>query len=63
MNTTKSHLLSPMWRLYIAAWLSYMLVIALVMQADTLLAGQFEPFLLWRSFVSIAPSAAMLALL
>ncbi len=52
-----------MWRLYIAAWLTYMLLIALVMQADTLVAGQFDAMLLWRSFVSIAPSAAMLALL
>jgi hypothetical protein len=32
MTTTKSYVLSPMWRLYIAAWLSYMLVIALVMR-------------------------------
>ena len=63
MTTTKSYSLSPMWRLYIAAWLSYMLVIALVMQADTLLAGRLDPSLFWRAFVSIAPSAAMLALL
>ncbi|RYE95505.1 MAG: sensor histidine kinase, partial [Oxalobacteraceae bacterium] len=63
MTTTKYSSLSPMWRLYIAAWLSYMLVIALVMQADTLLAGRLDPSLFWRAFVSIAPSAAMLALL
>ncbi|MEW7848093.1 histidine kinase [Massilia aurea] len=63
MTTTKSSLLSPMWRLYIAAWLGYMLVVALVNQADTLVAGQFNPHLLWRSFISLAPSAGMLALL
>ena len=51
-----------MWRFYIAAWLGYMLVIALVLQADTLAAGGFDPSLLGRAFISIAPSATVLAL-
>jgi len=54
--------LAPMWRLYIAGWLAYIVMIALVLQAERLMAGKFDPSMLFYSFISIAPTAMLLAL-
>ena len=51
-----------MWRFYGLAWSCYILVIALLLQAGTLAAGRFDLAMIGRAFISIAPSAAVLAL-
>ena len=54
--------LTPMWRLYIGAWLVYIVVIAVVLQTDSLIVGKFDPMMLVYAFASITPTAALLAL-
>lgn len=66
MDTTKlippRWRLAPMWRLYIGAWLAYIFLISLVVQADDLVAGRFDPAMLSYAFLSIAPTAVLVAL-
>lgn len=62
MHTTKSAFLSPMWRAYLGAWLAYIVLIALVLQSETLLTGKFDPVMVFYAFVSIAPAIPVLAL-
>ncbi|EKU83394.1 sensor histidine kinase [Massilia timonae] len=62
MNLIKSILLTPMWRGYIAIWLVYIVLIAVVLQTNTLLTGNFDPAMIFFAFVSIAPSAIVLTL-
>jgi signal transduction histidine kinase len=52
-----------MWRVYIGAWLAYIVFIALVLQSETLLAGKFDPAMVGYAFVSIAPAIPVLALI
>lgn len=54
--------LAPMWRVYLGAWLSYIVLIALVLQSETLLTGRFDPAMLFYAFVSIGPAVPVLAL-
>lgn len=51
-----------MWRIYIGAWLVYVVLIAVVLQTESLIAGKFDPMMLVYAFVSITPTAALLAL-
>ena len=51
-----------MWRVYIGAWLVYIVVIAVVLQAESLVVGKFDPMMLLYAFASITPTAALLAL-
>ena len=62
MNLIKSISLAPMWRGYIAIWLVYIMLIAVVLQTDTLLTGNFNPAMVFYAFASIAPSAIVLTL-
>lgn len=62
MNPIKSFHLAPMWRGYIAIWLLYILLIAVVLQTETLLTGKFDPAMIFYAFLSIAPAAAVLTL-
>lgn len=62
MNQTKPAFLTPMWRAYLGAWLAYIVLIALVLQSETLLAGKFDPVMVFYAFVSIAPAVPVLAL-
>lgn len=62
MNQTKPAFLSPMWRIYLGAWLAYIVFIALVLQNETLLSGKFDPVMVFYAFVSIAPAVPVLAL-
>ena len=52
-----------MWRAYLGAWLAYILLIALVLQSETLLRGSFNPLMLLYAFMSIAPAVPALALI
>lgn len=54
--------LSPMWVVYIGAWLAYAIVIALASQTELLLGGGFDAWLIVRSLVALAPPAILLSL-
>lgn len=59
---TKEQFLAPMWRVYLGAWLAYIVLIALVLQSETLLTGKFNPTMVFYAFVSIGPAVPVLAL-
>jgi len=52
-----------MWRIYIGLWLVYVLLVALVVQADQIRAGRFDPSMIFYSFCTTAPPGVVLALL
>jgi len=62
MNVTKPISLSPMWRIYIGAWITYIVLVGLVVQADELAAGQFDPMLIAYAFVTTGSGGVLLAL-
>ena len=62
MNPIKSLRLAPMWRHYICIWLVYIALISVVLQAETLLTGRFDPEVIVYAFLSITPGAAVLSL-
>ncbi|WP_306394670.1 sensor histidine kinase [Telluria beijingensis] len=62
MNPTKTASLAPMWRIYIGAWTAYLVLVGLVVQADELAAGQFDPTLIAYAFLTTGPSGILLAL-
>jgi hypothetical protein len=62
MNQTKPTFLSPMWRIYIGAWIAYVVVVGLVVQADELASGQFDPTLIAYAFVTTGSGGVLLAL-
>ncbi|MGF6273694.1 signal transduction histidine kinase [Massilia sp. UYP11] len=62
MNPTRPASLSPMWRIYIGAWLAYVVLVGLVVQADALAAGQFDPSLIAHAFVTTGSGGVLLAL-
>ena len=63
MNSTQPALLSPMWRIYIGAYTAYVILVGLVVQADGLAAGQFDPALIGYAFLTTGPSGILLALI
>ncbi|WP_040787345.1 sensor histidine kinase [Massilia niastensis] len=54
--------LPPMWRFYIAGWCAYILLVALLVQADAIANGRFDMALILHSAWSTGPSGALLAL-
>lgn len=62
MSMNKPPLLSPMWRIYIGAWVVYVILVGLVVQADELAAGRFDPMLIAYSFVTTGSGGVLLAL-
>lgn len=51
-----------MWRIYIGAWIAYVVLVGLVVQADELAAGQFDPMLIAYAFVTTGSGGVLLAL-
>lgn len=62
MNQTKPASLSPMWRIYIGAWIAYVVLVGLVVQADELAACQFDPMMIVYAFVTTGSGGVLLAL-
>ena len=64
MNTTAPTLIRPglMWRLYIAAWTTYGIFISFADQLDLVVEGRFDAGRWLLTFVSLLPSALLLAL-
>ena len=64
MNTTAPKLIRPglMWRLYIAAWTTYGVFISFADQLDWVVEGRFDAGRWLLTFVSLLPSALLLAL-
>jgi len=64
MNTTAPTLIRPglMWRLYIAAWTTYGVFISFADQLDWVVEGRFDAGRWLLTFVSLLPSALLLAL-
>ncbi len=54
--------LSPMWRLYICAWLAYAMAIGLASQTEGLLDGKFDLGMVLGTVMNLALPAALLAL-
>ena len=52
-----------MWRIYIGLWLAYVLLVALVVQADQIMAGRFDPSMVFYSLCTTGPPGVVLALL
>lgn len=64
MNTTAPALIRPslMWRLYIAAWTTYGVFLSFADQLDWVMEGRFDAGRWLLTFVSLLPSAILLAL-
>jgi sensor histidine kinase YesM len=62
MNQTKPAFLSPMWRIYIGAWIAYIMLVGLIVQADEIEAGQFDPTMIAYAFVTTGSGGVLLAL-
>ena len=64
MNTTPSRLIRPglMWRLYIAGWATYGLLLSFADQLDLVADGRFDAGRWLLTFASLIPSAILLAL-
>lgn len=64
MNTTASRLIPPslMWRLYIAGWATYGVFLSFADQLDLVAEGSFDAGRWLLTFVSLFPSAILLAL-
>ncbi|HEX9172001.1 MAG TPA: histidine kinase [Telluria sp.] len=60
--TTENIPVAPAWRVYIAGWLIYMVIVACVIQIESIAAGRFNWVLALQSFWSTVPSALLLAM-
>lgn len=62
MNLARTISLSPMWRIYTGAWIAYVVLVGMVVQADELATGRFDPMLIAYAFVTTGSGGVLLAL-